>query len=168
MKKVYQRVIDPGVGDCMQAAIASLFDDEYENVPAFIEYAIKGKMNEMGEVFDSYIDSKGYKVKNLLHNNQWKILMDPTWECKEKPRFFEKGILKTENMGDGVEGYFYASVLSPGYFKWYDMVTHAVICDKNLNIVHDPNLNYSSIRAYPLSSIIGCNGITALYNFVKK
>ncbi len=162
MRKIYQRIIDPRKGDCMQAAIASLFDDEYENVPAFIEN------DNMGELFDKYLESKGYVCENGLYNKTWSILLHPTEECKQKPRFYEPQVLKPENMGEGVNGLFYCSVLSPKYFSWNDMNMHAVICDKNFNIVHDPNLEYRGIRSYPLASVIGFNGITGVYNIVKK
>lgn len=164
MKKIYQRIIDAKHGDCMQAAIASLFDDEYENVPAFIEYEI----SIMERMFDQYIESKGYVVNGMLHNKMWNTLLHPTDECWKKPRFLEKGLLKPENLSTGVDGYFYCSVLSPKYFSWGHMGTHAVICDSNLNIVHDPNKEYEGLKSYPLASVIGCNGIIGLYDIVKK
>lgn len=162
MKKIYQRIIDGDHGDCMQAAIASLFDDEYENVPEFI------KCKNMGKLFDEYLESKGYKVESVLHNLLWNKLMHPTSECSIENKYYEPCILKPENLTDGVNGYFYCSVLSPKYFSWQNMGTHAVICDSNLNIIHDPNKEYERIRAYPLTSIIGFSGIIGLYNIVKK
>lgn len=162
MKKIYQRFIDADRGDCMQAAIASLFGDDYENVPAFIEHA------NMGVLFDEYLESKGYKVESVLHNKSWNMLMNPTKDCFSNPRFYEPHILKPENLTEGVDGYFYCSVLSPKYFSWQQIGTHAVICDSNLNIVHDPNEEYNGILSYPLASVIGCNGIIGLYNIVKK
>lgn len=163
MKKIYQRIIDPGHGDCMQAAIASLFDDEYKNVPAFIELG-KG----MSKAFDEYIDSKGYYLQKDLHNKKFQLLMNPTEECFKEPKFDEKCILDESNLNDGVKGYYYAIVLSPKYFSWETLAAHAVICDSKLNIVHDPNTLYDNILAYPLSSLIGCNGIIGLYCFAKK
>lgn len=162
MRKVYQKIIDPKHGDCMQAAIASLFDDEYENVPAFIDH------KNMGILFDEYLESKGYKVESVLHNRGWNMLMHPTADCFSEKNYYEPHILKPENLTDGVNGYFYCSVLSPKYFSWQHMGTHAVICDSKLNIVHDPNKDYGSIKSYPLDSVIGCRGIIGLYNIVKK
>ena len=163
MNKIYQRITDPVHGDCMQAAIASLFDDTYENVPPFIEL---GK--NMSKAFDQYIDSKGYYLQKQLHNDKFQMLMNPTDECIEKPRFNKKYVLDKLNLNAGVNGYFYCIVLSPKYFSWQSMGTHAVLCDKDLNIVHDPNVAYKNILAYPLSSLIGCNGIIGLYCFAKK
>ena len=162
MKKTYQRIIDPRKGDCMQAAIASLFDDEYENVPAFIEH------DDNGVLFDQYLESKGYVCNNGLYNKTWGTLLHPTDECERKPRYYEKQVLKPENMGEGVNGLFYCAVLSPKYFSWNEMVTHAVICDKDFNIVHDPNQLNKGIRSYPLASVIGFNGIIEVYNIVKR
>ena len=165
MRRIYQRRVDPGHGDCMQAAIASLFDDEYENVPAFIEH------ENWFELFIQYAESKGYEYEGMFHNKIWGTLLNPTFECFETPTFAEWSILTYENLKkhEGVNGLFYCSVLSPKYFSW-DKIheTHAVICDSNLNIVHDPNKEYGSIKAYPLSSVIGCNGIINVCNFIKK
>jgi hypothetical protein len=48
-----------------------------------------------------------------------------------------KTLLEMTNTDDGVDGYFYAVVKS----KTFDNGLHAVVVDKNLNIVHDPNPN---------------------------
>lgn len=165
MKKVYQRIVDVGHGDCMQAAMASLFGDEYENVPAFIEH------DNWFELFCDFIESKGYEYDGMLHNKVWGTLMNPTFECFENPSFDKWSLLEPENLKSyqGVDGLFYASVLSPKYFNWDDLsATHAVICDQNLNIVHDPNMDYGNIRAYPLSSVIGYNGIINVSIFIKR
>ena len=37
MTKAYQTIIDKSHGNCMQAAVASLFDKKLEEVPNFIE-----------------------------------------------------------------------------------------------------------------------------------
>lgn len=165
MKKVYQRRIDPGHGDCMQAAIASLLDDEYENVPPFIEY------ENWFELFVQYVESKGYEYEGMFHNKIWGILQHPTDECFDELKFHEWYLLNAKNLKkhQGVNGLFYCTVLSPKYFNWNNMnQTHAVICDSNLNIVHDPNKEYVSIKSYPLSSVIGCNGIINVCNFRLK
>lgn len=162
MKKIYQRVMDPKRGDCMQAAIASLFDDEYENVPSFIEH------DNMGVLFDKYLESKGCKIEGVLHNKTWNAILHPTSDCWKELRSYEPQILKQENLGEGLNGYFYCSVLSPKYFSWQYMGTHAVICDSNFNIVHDPNRDYEDLKSYPLARIIGYSGIIGLYKIVKK
>lgn len=121
-------------------------------------------------MFCDYVESKGYEYDGMLHNKTWGTLMNPTFECLEVPKFDKWSLLTDENLKNyqGVDGLFYASVLSPKYFNWSDMDTHAVICDTYLNIVHDPNKDYENIRAYPLSSVIGCNGIINVSIFKKK
>ena len=163
MKKVYQRITNsPSHGDCMQAAFASLFEDRYEDVPAFIE------IENMAKAFDDYIESKGYILEKVLHNKTWEILYDPTYECTHNIDYNPKEDINPSDLSEGVNGYFYCIVLSPGHFFWDKMETHAVICDRNLNIVHDPNKEYKDIKQYPLTSILGCNGIIAIYDIRKK
>jgi hypothetical protein len=71
---------------------------------------------------------------------------------------------------EGVNGYFYAIVLSPKYYKEGEipLPTHAVVIDKHCNIVHDPNLNYKNLDKYPLSDEIGYNGIIDVFMINKK
>lgn len=165
MKKVYQRIVDRGHGDCMQAAVASLFDDEYENVPAFIEYGA-----QWFKPFYKYAQSKGYEYMGMLHNKNWNVLNTPTDECWNDLSFNESLVLTVDNIQKetGVNGLFLCSVLSPKFFSWNDIATHAVICDSNLNIIHDPQIEYKDIKAYPLTSILGYNGIINVYLFDKK
>ncbi len=41
--------------------------------------------------------------------------------------------------------------------------THAVIIDKNYNIVHDPNHNNEGLSSYPMAEELGYNGIINIY-----
>jgi len=163
MKRVYQRIVDKGHGDCMQASVASLFEDEYENVPNFIEH------ENWFDLFETYIKSKGYEFDGMLHNMAWNILSNPTRECFEYIEFVDSQIISKLNIDaePGVEGLFLCSVLSPKYFTWEHMGTHMVICDREFNIVHDPNKEYRDIEAYPLSSILGYHGIINITTFKK-
>lgn len=163
MKKVYQTIVDPGHGNCMQAAIAALFDDELENVPNFVE------LNSWYDAMQDYLKTKGYRYKGVLHNKKWVNLNQPSTgvfkECKwHKPSMLNKTNLKKRG---GVNGLFYASVCSPRFFTWETLGTHAVIIDKDFNIVHDPNKAYESVLSYPLSSVIDYNGIINVYIFDK-
>jgi hypothetical protein len=60
---------------------------------------------------------------------------------------------------------FFASVLSPKYFNYTSgfTATHAVLIDKDYNIVHDPNPAYQEILNYPLANLLGYNGILDVY-----
>jgi hypothetical protein len=68
----------------------------------------------------------------------------------------------------GINGYFYASVLSVKYFTWEKQITHAVIIDRDFNIVHDPGPHNQDILAYPLSNILGFNGVINVYLIEPK
>lgn len=115
MKKVYQSRIEKKHGTCMQAAIASLFEMFIEDVPNFIE---------MGDEW-FYNLRKFYKEKGYSH-------------CCFSPINNIELTKKVLEHDGGINGYWYASVNS---ICLGDGVTHAVIIDKNLNVVHDPNPN---------------------------
>lgn len=133
MIKVYQTIVDKGHGNCMQAAIASLFELSLDSVPNFIELGDKW-YNEM----HSFVNKQGYVMDGTLYNyNKYRII--------NKREKFKSVNLKTRfcdlKKMMGVKGYFYASVYSPKYYNPNEnpAITHAVIIDKNLNIVHDVN-----------------------------
>lgn len=154
MEKVYQR--DLVIGDCMQACMASLFEDEYCNVPRFIE------LPDYFDIFKQYIKSKGYKFDGTLNNYIYENILHPTLGCFNNDfQHYEKYFINNNSLinESGVNGLFLCSVLSPKYFNWNSLNMHMVICDKNFNIIHDPNINYKNIIHYPLSDVIGYNGI---------
>ena len=134
MEKVYQRIVDPGKGDCMQAAIATLFKDKYENVPAFIEFGY-----DWWNKFIEYVESKGYKKATYLYNPIIFANTHPEYSLERLKEF------------NGVDGLFYATVCSPKYNPLGELggITHAVIIDKQFNVVHDPNPANVNIK-YPL------------------
>lgn len=151
MKKVYQQNVSNVNGDCMRAAIASLFDEEIENVPNFIENG-----TEWWNIFENYFKSKGYKEVTYLYN--------PVMWPGVLPEFS----LDRINDFKGVNGIFYGSVCSPTYNPNGDLsgITHAVLIDKNFNIVHDPNPNFKDIKiTYPLHDKY--NGIRQIEIFEK-
>lgn len=160
MKKVFQTVVGKGHGNCMQAAVASLFDCELEEVPNFIEYK-DGWFKPLYE----FMIPRGYDYEGMLHNKVHSMLMNPTSECFmktkwHKPHMITRGKLYKEQ---GINELFLASVFSPKLFTWADNVTHAVIIDKDYNILHDPNPAYKGILQYPLAEILGYNGIIDVF-----
>lgn len=163
MKKVYQTIVDPGHGNCMQAAFASLFDDELENVPNFVE------IERWHLAMKDYALSKGYSYERILLNKKWTMLIDPSTGVFKETKWLKSSLLTKSNLKkyEGVNGLFFASVCSPKFFTWQTLTEHAVIIDKNFNIVHDPNKAYENILSYPLSSVIGYNGIIDVYVFNK-
>lgn len=150
MKKIYQTIIDPQIGNCMQAAIASLFDEELENVPNFISFGD----NWYWEYIE-YIKSKGYRlISETLYNE------------KLSPDVINELSFKTLQNYEGINGLFYASVYSPKYNPTGKLggTSHAVLIDKDFNIVHDPNPNNIGIK-YPHSEYY--NGIITIELYEK-
>jgi hypothetical protein len=135
MKKIYQTIIDPDHGNCMQAAIASLFNKNLEEVPNFIELD-----DNWFSVMCEFIESQGYTVEGTVYNNA------EVYDLKEEV-----------NRYTGVNGLFYAGVHSPKYHKQGG--THAVLVDRELNIVFDPNPGYATIDSYPYADEMGYNGV---------
>lgn len=160
MTPVFQTIFsdakDVNKGNCMQAAIASLFDLPLEDVPSFI------KFDSYYQPLKDFLLKRGYDYHGMFWNKNYTTLNTPTHECFNERRWHRPSILTPKKLykEPGVNGFFYAGVLSPGLFNWSNHMTHAVIIDKNYNVVHDPNPNYKDILDYPLTSLLGYNGIT--------
>jgi hypothetical protein len=167
MKKVFQTVVDPNKGNCMQAVIASLFDKELEEVPNFIE------CEDWFKSLYEFIQPLGYDYHGMFHNKNYSRLLTPTFSCFNEEVWHAPSILTRANLKKykGVNGYFFASVLSPKYFNYKDGLeahTHAVIVDVNCNVVHDPNPEYKGILEYPLAKLLKYNGIIDVFDISKK
>ncbi len=159
MIKVYQTIVDRGHGNCMQAAIASLFSKRLDEVPNFIEF----KDGWFKPLYD-FVHSQGYSYQGYLHNKKHSILSTPTHQCYNVEKFHRPVLMTKKRLyrEEGVNGYFYASVLSPKYFSYTPTgftASHAVIIDRDYNIVHDLNPGYKDILKYPLASLLDYNGI---------
>ena len=166
MIPVYQRIVDPGKGDCMQAAIASLFEVKWEDVPKFIEVPEKGWFKVMYE----FIEKQGYRYGGVLYNKRYSTINTPTHECRNEVKWHRPSIITKKCLYkyEGVNGYFYAGVYSPKYFQWDRRTEHAVIIDRDFNIVHDPNEGYKDLLNYPLTSLLGYNGIVDVFIIEKQ
>jgi len=160
MIKVYQKIVDPGKGDCMRAVICSLLEiEDIDSVPNFIEFGDK-----WWSTMYHFLEEHGYRLfGGGLINKNYSRLMSPTSTCFKPEKWHKPSILSLSNMKKekGIDGLFWGSVLSPkyctsanGYFN-----THAVVVDQNLNIIHDPNKEYENIIEYPLARILKYNGI---------
>jgi hypothetical protein len=166
VKPVYQTIIDPKRGNCMQAAIASLLGKELDEVPNFID---------LGEQWltsmNNFMKENGYEWKGMLWNKNFTMLTSPTAGCFKEQKWAEHLIISPENLGrfDGVKGFFYASVLSPKFFNLSDgfLNQHAVIIDGKFNVVHDPNPEYKDVIEYPLAQLLGYNGIVSIDLYEK-
>lgn len=165
MKRVYQRVIDPDTGDCMRCSVATLLQLDYEDVPDLCHTAwqrtLKMFLNEHGYDYDF----------DMLWNPNIGYLESPTAWCfmkdieRDPADFFPN--LKEEY---GVNGLFLATVYSPKYTNPNEHPVshlHAVLCDIDFNIIHDPQPEYKGILHYPYSQIIGYNGIRSI-DIIRK
>lgn len=147
MKKVFQTNIDKDNGNCMQAIIASLFEMDINDVPNFISFYNAKNTNPHFELL-KFLRTKGYNYSiwtssYLLHDGGLKLKHDLN---------LTKRILKIDG---GINNYFYASVKS----QTFDKVTHAVIIDNEMNIIHDPNPNQLALKlkAEDILDIITCS-----------
>ena len=154
MIKVYQTIIDKGHGNCMQAAIASLFELSLDDVPNFIEFG-----HDWSQIMYEFIKKQGYDFDGTLYNyNRYRIINERKNQSTVKG--FKNRFHIIKNM-KGVNGYFYASVYSPKYYNSNEdpATTHAVIIDRDYNIVHDVNSENTNIITYPESKLLKYNGI---------
>lgn len=125
MKKVFQTIVDKGKGNCMQAVVASLFEYSLDEIPNFIEFdGVKDTSSQFELI--KFLRSKGYDYCYINRKTE-----DTTEFLKEIAKF-----------DGGINGYFYASVPS----QTFEGVSHAVIIDSNLNVVHDPNSNQLAMK----------------------
>ncbi len=141
MTPVFQKIVGE-YGDCMRAALASLFDLELDQVPHFRLYdkstsrvlhnkSRHGNCNGMG-VFFGFLECLGW---------QWNGSGYPDYKNKS-----DGAVPDQLDLNDSVDGYFYAIVKS----RTLENVSHAVVMDKNWIIVHDPNPNqlFKNVNAY--------------------
>ena len=133
MKPVFQTVVNQGNGNCMQAATASILDLELYQVPNFIEYLNSDKTNPHFELM-KFLNGLGYDYS--IWTSSYRV--EGGLELKQSTEF-TKEVLRADG---GVNGYFYASVKS----QTFDDTSHAVVIDKNMKIVHDPNPNQLSLK----------------------
>lgn len=107
-----------------------------------------------------FLIEKGYKIDTIYNTNVNKFEGDD--------RDYGNSFLEFKN-DDGIGGYFYGVVMSPKYYKpelpifHQEQIHHAVIIDKNFNIVNPINEKYVGIK-FPLADEIGYNGL--LYIFI--
>jgi hypothetical protein len=130
MKKVFQKIVCKGKGDCVRATIASLFDKEYEEVPDF-----------------SPDHAQGYELLKFFRAQGYDYSY---FNRREDGHQLQSGVLcptieEVAKYDGGINGYFYASVKS----QTFENVSHAVVVDVELNIVHDPNPNQLALKLDP-------------------
>jgi hypothetical protein len=162
MQKVFQTVYGTEKGNCLTAVWASLLKLNIEEVPHFVVYD-----DYFGELC-SFLLGHGLEYERYIVNPNRKDVSIDGYDVLRNP---------LPDYGS-INGFFDATVYSPGHFdkdrfvndREYTPICHAVICDKNLNIVHDPNPKYQGVEKYPLAEELGFNGIlgVSLFTLLEK
>lgn len=122
MIPVYQTIIDPKIGNCLQAAIASLLDLSLEEVPNFITEK-EGLSLSLG----NFLLKRGYDFSGDAPKGH------PVYDHLILGKKYDNTQMIFDGPFPGVNGYFIVSGPSPR-FKG---VSHAVIWNK-WGLVHDP------------------------------
>lgn len=124
MIKITQTIVGREKGTCMQAAVASLYELPLDKVPLF-----EGKEQNWAVELFNFMKSQHPEGKL------------PLW----KERSTTEQMLTLVREDKGINGYFFAIVPS----QTFEGVTHAVVVDENLKVVHDPNPNRLAEKLTP-------------------
>lgn len=151
MKPIYQTIFDNTKGNCYAATMASLLEKQLQEVPNFVE------VEDHHQAVCDFLKPFGYEYMQYLINGNIRN------EDKSSYEFFTNKL----PIYGSINGYYDAVVYSPRYFNLdehksnpnYESTCHAVIIDRDFNIVHDPNPNYKDIKKYPLADELGYNGV---------
>jgi hypothetical protein len=165
MTNVFQTICNNTNGNCLAAVWASLLHLNIDEVPNFVEYEDDHK------ALCEFIEHFGYEYACYLINRNRK---DLPYEVKSQYCYFESKLPDAF----AVNSYYDATVYSPGFWDQeryendptYKPVTHAVVVDKNFNVVHDPNPKYQGLKSYPLADQLDYNGVigVSLYRSIKS
>lgn len=149
MKKLYQSNLDSITGNCFRTAIASLFEVDADAVPDFKKIELSG--DDWFKPYCDFIRDQGYRFLGTIYN--------PNRPGTRSNRMDE---FKTRYAG--VDGVFEALVYSPKYYDPKDEtpITHSVLVDCDMNIVHDPNPNNQELEFYPEADRLGHNGVLSV------
>ena len=120
MKPVDQTIIDEDKSNCMQAVLATLFEQKFEDTIDIYTYP----EGEWLSPFMAWLESIGYEYQGVAN-----MFVDPVdGATRQKAR---RDLCRFESIG----GYFYGVVNS----RRFESVTHAVVIDALGVVVHDPN-----------------------------
>lgn len=163
MKEIYQQILSHGNGDCMKATLCSLLELDYDSVPNFVEY------EDWWQRMESVLNTNGYKWGKRFFNELKFDLWNPTDCFRPYPQLVAGSRLSDIMPEDTIDGFIFGSVLSPHHFNPQNLNEglHMVVIDTNCNIVFDPNPEYAGIHHYPLSRLLGHNGVLEAWG-VKK
>ncbi len=144
MKPVFQTISNAVNGNCLAAIVASLLEQSIEEVPNFVE------AKDWFVVMQEYMFKFGYEYDQYLMNHN-----RPELSADAKTKY--DGFPEQLPEYGSINGFFDAVV----YSKNFPGEHHAVICDKDFNIVHDPSTIENSDK-YPRSDEVGYNGIVGV------
>jgi len=163
VKQVYQRINSSENGDCMKATLCSLLELEYDSVCNFVEY------EDWWQRMESVLNDNGYQWGTRFFNEKKMDLWYPTDCFRPYPQLADEFMLSAIKPEDTIDGFLFGSVLSPHHFNAQKLNEglHMVVIDANCNIVFDPNPQYNGIDHYPLSRLLGHNGVLEAWG-VKK
>lgn len=145
MTPIDQTIVDKGKGNCMQAVLASLFEQKFEDTIDVYDYSER----EWVIPFMEWVESVGYEYEGVLN-----MFVNPTQGVTEESARLD--LATHENTG----GYFYAAVNS----RSFEGVTHAVVIDLNGVVVHDPNPN----KAWLGVDTVATKELLYIYMFSKS
>lgn len=137
---------EKGRGDCMRAAIASMFELEIEQVPHFLLFDKPHKNRyEVSSFFvlHYFLYAMGYEYMGYKHMKGGKI---------------EKKDLPTKK--DLINGSIFALVKS----RTYDDILHAVLINSKGKVIHDPNPN----KRWLGENVIENNNLIGWYMIEKR
>lgn len=163
MKQVYQQILSNGNGDCMKATLCSILELDYDSVCNFIEH------EDWWQRMEAVLKDNGYKWGKRFFNELKEDLWHPK-DCFRPYLRLEEGHRLSDIMPeDTINGFLFGSVLSPHHFNPQNLNEglHMVVIDAACNIVFDPNPEYAAIYHYPLSRLLGHNGVLEAWG-VKK
>ena len=146
MIKVDQTIVDKGKGNCMQAVLASLFEQKFEDTVNVYDYP----EGEWVAPFMDWVESIGYEYEGVMN-----MFVNPASPAIEREQAF-RDLATHESTG----GYFYGAVNS----RTFEGVTHAVIINDNGVVVHDPNPS----KAWLGEDLIATKELLYIYLFSKK
>lgn len=147
----------------MAAVYATLLNLQLEDVPNFVTYG-----DAWFDHCNSFLSGHNYEYSEYVINPN-----------RPDVKHFnpDTNMFPTSLDGfDSFDGYYDAVVISPGFFEpdKHDfmiedppMPLHAVVIDKDFNIVHDPNPGYEN-EPYPLADTLKFNGVIGVTIWSKK
>ena len=147
----------------MKATMCSLLELDYDSVCNFVEY------EDWWQRMESVLNRNGYEWGTRFFNEKKMDLWRPTDCFRPFPQLPEGLRLSDIMPEDTIDGFLFGSVLSPHLFNSQNLNLglHMVVIDANCNIVFDPNPEYVGIDHYPLSRLLGFNGVLEAWG-VKK